>query len=144
MKTQKIIAAITAASLAFGSVGALAQPRGEQRNQRGSDDRPQRHDERNAHRGDPRGQPSADHRGGNRGNNRPDFRHEGRGAGPDHSFHRGGRLPPQYRARQYVVNDWRGHHLNPPPRGYQWVQAGGDYVMVAIATGIIASILLSQ
>ena len=73
-----------------------------------------------------------------------DRRHSGRGAGPDHSWYRGGRLPPQYRTRQYVVDDWRGHRLSAPPRGYHWVQAGSDYVLVAIATGIIASILLNQ
>ena len=68
----------------------------------------------------------------------------GRGAGPDHNFYRGGRLPPAYRDRVYVVDDWRGHHLRQPPRGYHWVQTGTDYVLVAIATGIIASILLNQ
>ncbi|MEP7295363.1 MAG: RcnB family protein [Burkholderiales bacterium] len=68
----------------------------------------------------------------------------GRGAGPDHRFYRGGRLPPQYRQRMYVVDDWRGHHLNRPPAGYHWVQTGTDYVLVAIATGIIASILLNN
>lgn len=67
-----------------------------------------------------------------------------RGAGPEHRFHRGDRLPPEYRGRHYVVNDWRGHHLNAPPRGYQWVQVGGDYVLAAIATGIIASLILNQ
>jgi len=56
----------------------------------------------------------------------------------------GGRLPQEWRSRQYVVDDWRGHHLSAPPRGYQWVQTGSDYVLVAIATGIIASILLNQ
>lgn len=70
--------------------------------------------------------------------------YDGRGAGPDHRFYRGGYLPPQYRSRQYVVDDWRGHRLSAPPRGYHWVQTGGDYVLVAIATGIIASILLNQ
>jgi Ni/Co efflux regulator RcnB len=70
--------------------------------------------------------------------------HEGRGAGPDHGFYRGGRLPYEYRNRQYVVQDWRGHHLSAPPRGYYWVQTGSDYVLVAIASGIIASILLSN
>ena len=69
---------------------------------------------------------------------------DGRGAGPDHNFYRGGRLPAQWRSNQYVVDDWRGHRLSSPPRGYHWVQTGGDYVLVAIATGIIASILLSQ
>ena len=68
----------------------------------------------------------------------------GRGAGPEHNFYRGGRLPPYYRDRVYVVDDWRGHHLRQPPRGYHWVQTGTDYVLVAIATGIIASILLNQ
>lgn len=71
-------------------------------------------------------------------------RHDDRGAGPEHNFRRGGRLPNEYRNRQYVVNDWRGHHLNAPPRGYHWVQTGGDYVLVAIATGVIAQILLGQ
>jgi Ni/Co efflux regulator RcnB len=70
--------------------------------------------------------------------------YEGRGADSNRNFHRGGRLPQEYRNRQYVVEDWRGHHLSAPPRGYQWVQAGGDYVLIAIATGIIAQILLSQ
>lgn len=50
----------------------------------------------------------------------------------------------QYRNRGYVVDDWRGHHLHAPPRGYYWVQTGADYVLVAIATGIIAQILLGQ
>ena len=74
---------------------------------------------------------------------RRDMRYD-RGAGPAHNWYRGSRLPPEYRSRQYVVEDWRGHHLSAPPRGYQWVQAGGDYVLVAIATGIIAQLLLNQ
>jgi Ni/Co efflux regulator RcnB len=68
----------------------------------------------------------------------------GPGAGPNHNFYSGGRLPQQYRGGQYVVSDWRGHHLRQPPRGYQWVQTGPDFVLVAITTGIIASILLNQ
>ncbi|SDO09732.1 regulator RcnB of Ni and Co efflux [Rhodoferax sp. OV413] len=69
---------------------------------------------------------------------------QSRGAGPDHRFHKGGRLPAEYRNRQYVVDDWRGHHLHAPPRGYHWVQTGGDYVLVAITTGIIAQIMLGN
>jgi Ni/Co efflux regulator RcnB len=42
-----------------------------------------------------------------------------------------------------VVNDWRGQHLSAPPRGYHWVQTGGDYVLVAIATGIILQLMLN-
>lgn len=43
-----------------------------------------------------------------------------------------------------MVEDWRGHHLNTPPRGYHWVQSGADYVLVAIATGVILQLLLAN
>jgi Ni/Co efflux regulator RcnB len=66
------------------------------------------------------------------------------GAGPDHSFRRGDRLPSRYRNHQYVVNNYREHHLRPPPRGYHWVQTGGDYVLTAIATGIIADLIINH
>jgi Ni/Co efflux regulator RcnB len=66
------------------------------------------------------------------------------GAGPDHSFRRGDRLPQRYRNHQYVVNNYREHHLRPPPRGYHWVQTGGDYVLAAIATGVIADLIINH
>ncbi|WP_153116949.1 RcnB family protein [Rhodocyclus tenuis] len=69
-------------------------------------------------------------------------RHGGPGAGPNHSFYRGERLPNEYRHRNYVINDWRDHRLHAPPRGYHWVQTGPDYLLVAIASGIITEVLL--
>jgi Ni/Co efflux regulator RcnB len=66
------------------------------------------------------------------------------GAGPDHSFRRGQRLPERYRSHQYIVNNYREHHLRPPPRGYHWVQTGGDYVLAAIATGVIADLIINH
>ena len=69
-------------------------------------------------------------------------RHDG-GPGQARRFHRGDRLPTEYRSHQYVVDDWRGHRLSAPPRGYQWVQSGGDYLLVAIATGVILQLLLN-
>jgi len=71
-------------------------------------------------------------------------RSKGRGVGPNHEYYRGDRLPAEYRHRNYVVDDWRGHHLSAPPRGYQWVQSGSDYILIAIATGIIAELLLNH
>jgi len=68
----------------------------------------------------------------------------GRGVGPNYAYYRGDRMPVEYRHRQYVVDDWRGHNLSAPPRGYHWVQSGNDYVLIAVATGIIASLLLSR
>lgn len=79
-----------------------------------------------------------------RPNDRPMEGHAWRGAGPDHNWQRGGRLPPAYRTYQYRVEDWRGHRLAPPPRGYYWVQYGGDYLLVAIATGVILQVILSN
>jgi Ni/Co efflux regulator RcnB len=197
MKSQRIVAALAAASLAFGS-GAFAQSTGaqdqamrargiqnpngpllspqqlrdQQQAERGTNTGIQgygRNDDRNrgANRGASRGDAgggNAYHGNSNRGDSnrgdayrgdsrgayrqgrndaRPD-RRDGHGAGPDHSFYRGDRLPSQYRSRQYVVDDWRGHRLSAPPRGYQWVQSGGDYLLVAIASGVIASILLNH
>jgi Ni/Co efflux regulator RcnB len=79
-------------------------------------------------------------------NDHPAAHHEEmrRGAGPDHAFYVGHRMPAEYRGHNYVVDDWRGHHLRQPPRGYQWVQSGSDYVLVAIASGIIASAILNN
>ena len=99
-------------------------------------------------RGNPSYRADNDSSHGNSGYNRRgewrDQRGEWRGAGPGHDFRRGGYLTPQYRSRQYAVDDWRGHHLTAPPRGYRWVQTGGDYVLAAIATGLIVQILLTN
>ncbi len=83
---------------------------------------------------------SRDHRDG------PGDRHNNRGpgAGPNHSYHRGDRLPPEEHDRRYVVNDWHDHHLKAPPRGYHWVQSGDDYVLAAVATGVIAALVLGH
>ena len=66
------------------------------------------------------------------------------GAGPNRNWYRGSRLPSAYRTQHYVVRDWRGHHLYAPPRGHYWVQNGADYLLVAIATGVIVQIMLSN
>ena len=116
MHTRTLICAIVAMSFAtWGS--AIAQGKDRDRNDRG-----QRAEQRDRH-----------------DNN---ARRDARGAGPNHQFHRGQRLPVAYRHRNYVVNDWRGHHLSAPPRGHHWVQTGSDYVLVAIATGIILQLSL--
>ncbi|WP_042299687.1 RcnB family protein [Paraburkholderia kururiensis] len=64
---------------------------------------------------------------------------EGPGASayaPGH-WRKGDRLPPEYRDRQYVIDDWRAYRLGPPPRGYTWIGVGGDYLLVQISSGIV-------
>lgn len=63
---------------------------------------------------------------------------------PHRDWRRGQRLPQAYRGHSYVVDNWREHGLRPPPRGYHWVGVNGDYVLVAIASGVISSILMSS
>jgi Ni/Co efflux regulator RcnB len=60
-------------------------------------------------------------------------------------YRRGGYLPAEYRGTRYVVYDWRRYDLREPPRGYRWVRSdNGDYLLVAIATGVIVDLLLNQ
>ena len=123
MKIKTLVSALIAVSLASSGL-AFAQGRGE-RNDRNHDER---YDRGNGRQYDHRGYAGQDERG----------------AGPDHQFHRGERMPREFRSSHYVVDDWRGHHLSAPPRGYHWVQTGGDYVLIAIASGIIAQLLLGR
>jgi Ni/Co efflux regulator RcnB len=135
-----VILAMTMASsgLAFGQGNSGHNDRGNHGNDRGRNEQSQhggsRHDDRRP-----------DYRD-NRGPDRHDDRayHDNRGAGPNNSWHRGERIPAQYRSHQYVVDDWRGHRLSAPPHGYHWVQSGGDYLLVAVATGVILQLMLSN
>ncbi len=40
--------------------------------------------------------------------------------------------------------DYRAHHLRQPPNGYEWRLVDGNYVMAAVATGVIASIVMAS
>lgn len=66
------------------------------------------------------------------------------GAGPDHRWVQGSRVPQQYRGPHYVVQDWQRHGLKRPGHGQQWVQNGQDYLLVAVATGVIAQIVFGH
>ena len=40
--------------------------------------------------------------------------------------------------------DYRTAHLHAPKRGYEWRQVDGNYVEAAIATGVIASVIVAS
>jgi Ni/Co efflux regulator RcnB len=150
MKSRSLIATAVALTLGMSSLPSFAQGNGRdqkilqqqhQRQDNRADRREDRRDDRFDRRDDRR-----DYR-----HDRREYRYESRhdhrhyyynARGPE--FRRGAYIPREYRNRQYVVVNYRTHRLAVPPRGHQWVQVGGDYVLVAIATGIIASIILSH
>lgn len=72
-----------------------------------------------------RGMQQAEHRG------KPDFR-------------RGHALPQQYRGKGYQVSDWKKRGLKSPPSGHRWMNVDGNYVLIAVATGVIASVIAHQ
>lgn len=92
------------------------------------DDRRDWHDDH--HRGPPPPPPRVvDHRGP------PPWAH--------HHWERGHR----YDGRVIVVDRWHDYRgLREPPRGYHWVRDDddGQFLLVAVATGIIADIVLQQ
>lgn len=76
----------------------------------------------------------------------------GNGHGNDHGnpghggtppgLRKGGKIDVVYLQPKYYV-DYHDHHLAAPPPGHRWVRdPDGRYILVAVATGIIADILL--
>jgi Ni/Co efflux regulator RcnB len=74
----------------------------------------------------------------------PQRRYE-RHAQADRPHYERGGYAPQWRNERYWVRDWRARNLYAPPRGYQWVQTDtGDLLLMAVASGLIANVILSQ
>jgi Ni/Co efflux regulator RcnB len=113
---KHIVTAAFAATIALASVSAaFAQPR----------DNRDYHDNREYH--------------GNRDNHGYQS-HDDHGYRRHADWKRGHRLAHDDWARGQHV-DYRSHHLRAPPRGYEWREVDGNYVMAAVATGLIASII---
>lgn len=58
-------------------------------------------------------------------------------------WHKGGKIQRSDWNRGHKI-DYRSHKLRQPPRGYEWREVDGNYVLAAVATGLIASIILSN
>jgi Ni/Co efflux regulator RcnB len=69
---------------------------------------------------------------------RRDGRHEYR------RYQRGQRLDARYRGNGYYVSDYRRHGLRAPPRGYRWQRVDDSYILAAVATGLIASVIIAN
>lgn len=142
-KSMAVVSAALALCMAAG--GAFAQDR---RDDRGPNRFQPQEQQQRQYQQDRNHDGRFDRRDGFRGD-RQDYRDgremDRRGfAQPHAEWRRGGRVPSEYRGRNYVVDNYRQYHLNAPPRGYQWVGVGGDFVLAAVATGIIAQIITGQ
>lgn len=59
-----------------------------------------------------------------------------------YNWRRGAYVPRNYRS--YYVQDPYYYGLRAPPRGHRWVYADGNFVLMAMATGLIAEVLLNR
>ncbi len=125
MKTMMVGA--LALSIAAGSV-AIAQPYGNGPSH-GQDNHSQDNRGPDNHGHDDHGQAAA-------------HQNWGKDYGGGHKWKRGQRIGYNDWSSAPAV-DYRQHHLRQPPHGYEWRESNGQYVLAAVATGVIASIILN-
>jgi Ni/Co efflux regulator RcnB len=93
---------------------------------------PDRHDDRGGHDQQRNDQQRNDQRGNDQ-------------RGGQHHWARGQRLPSAYYQDSSHYVDYRAYHLRAPPRGYRWVRTDdNNYALVAITTGLIASLIAAN
>lgn len=61
------------------------------------------------------------------------------GYAPPYAWRRGAYLPPAYGG--VYISNYGAYGLRAPPRGYRWHRVGNDYLLTAIATGLIFDIV---
>lgn len=62
--------------------------------------------------------------------------------GPSHhQFKRGEKFDRRYASNYREINYRSYKRLKAPPRGYHWVRSGNDALLVAVSSGVIASII---
>lgn len=125
--------------------------RREWRRDRRDDRRDWRHDRRDDRRWDQRTRWNRGSHNGYYWNNRwyygpPPSSYYGRpGYRPGYAaWRRGAYLPPYYRANSYRVYDYGRYGLRPPPRGYYWYNDNGNYLLAAVATGLILDVIINH
>jgi Ni/Co efflux regulator RcnB len=64
-------------------------------------------------------------------------------AGPHPEWHKGAKIGHDDWGRGQPV-DYHAHHLRVPPRGYEWREVDGNYVLAAAATGLILSTIIAN
>ena len=128
MKARVLVSAVIAASFGLGSISSFAQSWERRGNHAGRDQLQ-------------RVAPAPAYRSSNRGYVQPGYVY----TAPRGDWRRGDRLPNDWRWRMRPVSNWGAYNLYAPPSGYGWVQSDtGDYLLVALATGLIANLLMNR
>ncbi|AZR23413.1 RcnB family protein [Xanthomonas vasicola] len=85
-----------------------------------------------------------DHRDDRHDDRRDDRRnaHDDRNDRRGPPYRRGERLAPDHRGNR--VADYHKHHLKPPPRAHEWRRVDNTYVLIAVATGLITSVVAGR
>ncbi|MEO8671227.1 MAG: RcnB family protein [Tahibacter sp.] len=142
---MKLTAIAFACAALFGTVAATAQDRHDRHDGDRRDDSYSRDgDRRDEHRDDRRDERHEDRRDGrwdghNGGRNYGWHRSHGIWQGNHNGWSRGD----YYRDRGFVVRDYGTYHLRRPGGGYHWVREGNDYLLIAVATGLIADVVIN-
>jgi len=129
-----IITTLAATLLAGTALSGTAMAAGQRYDDRGRYD--QRHDGRHDGRHDSRYDRRDDRR-----DHRADRRDERRDY---RRWQRGQRLDARYRGNGYYVRDYNRYGLRAPPRGYRWQRVDDSYILAAVATGLIASVIIAN
>jgi Ni/Co efflux regulator RcnB len=94
-----------------------------------------------------------------RGPQREQFDHDRGGPQWEHHGHRHAGWGPErgggyrfHRGEQIGYDDWSGarpldyreYHLRRPPYGYEWRESNGQFILAAVATGLIASAIFNS
>jgi Ni/Co efflux regulator RcnB len=57
---------------------------------------------------------------------------------------KGYRVNASERRRFSNLNDYRRYRLAPPPRGYRWVRADNDFLLIGITNGVISNVIVGR
>jgi Ni/Co efflux regulator RcnB len=58
-------------------------------------------------------------------------------------WHKGAKMKDEdWRRGEHI--DYKAQHLRAPPSGYEWREVDGNYVLAAVATGVIASVVAAS
>jgi Ni/Co efflux regulator RcnB len=61
-----------------------------------------------------------------------------------HDWHKGDRIGRDDWGRGEHVADYHQYHLSRPPHGYEWRRVDNNYVLAAVAGGLIASVIAAS